>query len=789
MRKRIILLMGIVALILVGVYIFESTLTDEFTSNLTSPVITLLSAGMIALTLKEKKLFKKNFVIIMVGILIWSFSDFVWLLYESVFHINPEDSVLLLYLYLLPNIFIMAAAILYFVENQKRWHQFQLVVDVSSAVMFITILVWTILLKSVTLSDWSIHENIVNILYILTDVITLSILITLLLSARREMISTTMKWVIAGVLTYITIDFIYVYAYWIKSYDSNTFIDVIYLISLLMFGFASYYDNYGNSPIIIPELDEEISSRGRPIKFFYFLIFPFAFALTGFIDWILFFFLVFVLLLYQYVSVQIRLFVKNEALLKKEHEYNIELEKQIEIRTSQLQRANLKLTELSIMDTLVSLPNRRHFMDNLNFKISELEQPITLFYMDLNNFKSINDLHGHEMGDKILSIFSDRLFGLKNEHQEIARLGGDEFALIDANPDQTFESMKQTAESLLALTDDKLYIGDYMFDIGISIGISQYPSDATIPSQLIKLADLAMIQAKKTIGTSNYVFYTSRDMEQLARKSRIELLLDQIDYDEEFKLVFQPQIDAFTGAVIGVEALLRWHSAELGFVPPLEFIKIAEEKNHIVQIGKWVIENAVKQIGSWNKSYHASLSMGINISALQFDTVDFMSYLEGVIEKYAVKPSWIDLEITETSTLNTGASMEEIFTKLTNYGIKISIDDFGTGYSSLFYIKRFNIDQLKIAKELIDQLVESEQQRLIVKTIILMAQGLNIKTIAEGVENKAQADVLCELGCDRIQGYYYSKPLSPTDFEDQFLKKGLNVEDTSIHIYDRPTHE
>ncbi len=789
MRKRIVLIMGFIALILVGVYIFESRLTDEFLSNVTSPVITLLSAGMIGLTLKGKKLFKKNFYLLMFGVLSWSASDLLWMLYESVFHINPEDSILLLYTYLLPNIFIMAAAILYFVENQKRWNQFQLVVDVSSAVMFITILVWTILLKSVTLSDWSIHENIVNILYILTNVITLSILITLLLSARRDMISTTMKWVIAGVVTYITIDFIYVYAYWIKAYDSNTFIDTIYLISLLMFGFASYYDNYGNSPIILPELDEEISSKGRPIKLFYFLIFPFAFALTGFIDWILFFFLVFVLLLYQYVSVQIRLFVKNEALLKKEHEYNVELEKQIEIRTSQLKRANLRLTELSIMDTLVSLPNRRHFMDNLNFKINELEQPITLFYMDLNNFKSINDLHGHEMGDKILGIFSDRLFGLKNEHQEIARLGGDEFALIDANPDQTFESMKQTAESLLALTDDKLYIGDYMFDIGISIGISQYPSDATIPSQLIKLADLAMIQAKKTIGTSNYVFYTDRDMEQLARKARIELLLDQIDYDEEFKLVFQPQVDAFTGEVVGVEALLRWHSAELGFVPPLEFIKIAEEKNHIVQIGKWVIENAVKQIGSWNKNYHTSLRMGINISALQFDTVDFMSYLSDIIRIYEVHASWIDLEITETSTLNTGPSMEEIFKRLSDYGVQISIDDFGTGYSSLFYIKRFNIDQLKIAKELIDQLVESEQQRLIVKTIILMAKGLKIKTIAEGVENKAQADVLCELGCDRIQGYFYSKPLSPTDFEEQFLKKGLNVEDTSIHIYDRPSHE
>ena len=373
------------------------------------------------------------------------------------------------------------------------------------------------------------------------------------------------------------------------------------------------------------------------------------------------------------------------------------------------------------------------------------------------------------MGDEVLRIISNRFIAWQGEDKFVARVGGDEFAVIHSHDALANKQINhEICAQILGLFTDFITIGDYVFSVSASIGISRYPYDATDKYSLVKHADLAMYQAKKSGDPSKCVFYSREHGEQVKRKNEIELLLKTIDYDKEFSLHYQPQFSIDGKLLLGVEALIRWQNANLGFVSPTEFIQIAEETGSIIKVGKWVIDTAFRQIKAWHVMGYKTLQIGINLSPLQFDSVDFFPYIIEKINTYQIDPAWIEFEITESSAMNSGTISEEIFTALANLGVQISIDDFGTGYSSLSYLKRFDIDRLKIAKELIDHIVDDYEERLIIKSIILMAKGLGLFTIAEGVETKEQLDILTELECNAIQGYYYSKPLTKEVFESTY---------------------
>ena len=478
----------------------------------------------------------------------------------------------------------------------------------------------------------------------------------------------------------------------------------------------------------------------------------------------------FFVFMYYYVSRYIQKSIKNESLLATERFINERLEDLVAMRTKDLRASYDKMERLAVTDTLSALYNRRYFLDKLDALIEKDNVFFSLYYLDFDHFKIINDIHGHEMGDSVLQVISERFLRWQSENLIIARVGGDEFGIIQIHgPLTNRESNFELSKRIVKLFEEKVLVGDYIFEVGVSIGISRFPYDAKDRESIVKYADLAMYQAKKNTETEKVMFYSQNYGAVVERKNRIELLLKTIDYDAEFTLNYQPQFSITGEKLIGVEALLRWHSPELGFVPPMEFIEVAEDTGSIIKIGKWVIDCAFRQIKQWNVSAGSSLQMGINLSPLQFDSVDFFPFIISKLEEYEIDPTWIDFEITENSAMNSGTIMEELFTALSGLGVQISVDDFGTGYSSLSYIKRFDIDRIKIAKELIDHIVENEDERLIIKAIILMSKGMGLSTIAEGVECKEQLDILSSLGCDAIQGYYFSKPLTKVVFEEKYL--------------------
>ena len=411
-------------------------------------------------------------------------------------------------------------------------------------------------------------------------------------------------------------------------------------------------------------------------------------------------------------------------------------------------------------------------MEILDQLIQEGESPFHLYYLDLDHFKAINDVHGHEMGDKVIRILAERFNEWKPEDIYVARVGGDEFGIIQKmKPNENQLKDETFCKAIIKLVSKRVEIGDYIFDVGCSIGISRFPIDGDSRDALVKYADLAMYQAKKISDRNKFVYYSKQHGEQVARNNRIEMLLKTIDYGQEMCMHYQPQFDLMTGELIGAEALIRWNNPEMGFIPPDVFIPISESTGSIIKLGKWIIETVFSQMKSWETQFNRPLKVGINLSPLQFDSSDFFPFIADKIKAYGIDAGLVEFEITENSAMNSGTIMEEIFTGLSGMGIQIAVDDFGTGYSSLSYIKRFDIDRLKIAKELIDHIEVNHDERLIIKAIILMAKGMGLLTIAEGVENEAQRNILRDMGCDAVQGYFYSKPLPVENFEQAYFQK------------------
>lgn len=761
-------------------YVISNSYENQWISNILSPIATLMSGVLISMTLKNSKIVGKSWLFLASMAFFWGVSDLIWMILYNVYNVDPEESVLLLYLYIIPNLFLVLAGVFYFKRNLKKWHQFQLVVDALITFVILGIILLFSIFEELLHSSLGFHEYFTTVSYLALDLIALGILVVLLLSARVSQLSCTMIITILGYLTYIFADLVYVYQALTDRYIPNTLIDTAYVLSIIIFGVAAYVEYLKPTLIYNPDSIISPENQGGNKRLLVLLLFPIVLIYLGLLKWFAMLFILFFLGAYYYISIQTQKTISTEGQLMTERLMNEKLEEIVNTRTKALQESYRKLEKIAMTDMLSDLYNRRYLIGKLDELLLKRDTYFSFYYLDLDHFKVINDIHGHEMGDEVLKVISTRLYHWRKENLTIARLGGDEFGIIHL---QAVEDGKASCASIcneiFELLSEKVVIGDYAFDVSVSIGISRYPYDAVDRESLIKHADLAMYQAKKINGDERFVFYNHHHGAAVERRNQVELYLKQADFDRDFSLHYQPQFKISDQSLIGVEALIRWHQPEIGMVSPAEFIPISEETGMIIRIGKWVIDKAFEQIAVWNTSGteqggNRALRMSINLSPLQFDSVDFFPFIQERMTFHNVKPEWIDFEITENSAMNSGTIMEEIFTALSGLGVSISVDDFGTGYSSLSYIKRFDLDELKIAKELIDHIVENQEERLIIKAIILMAQGMGLSTIAEGVETEDQLAILKELGCDAIQGYLYSRPITAGDFESKYLSENLS---------------
>ncbi|MBN2221027.1 MAG: EAL domain-containing protein [Vallitaleaceae bacterium] len=775
MKNVIRVLASIMLISLIGYFISNAFLNQEI-SNFFSPITTLSTGVLILIVARNMKFLRRNWYFLAFVALFWGLADFVWMLMYNLFGIDPEESVFLYYVYALPNLFLVATGISYFYYNLKKWHRFQLVADAVAIFILTFLLIQQSIFIDMQFDAEDIHYFVSNMLYLFLDLLAFTIMALLVSSARVKRISNTMLMLIIGYFGFVLTDLVFVYQDIHGLYTPNGWVDSLYLSSIVMFGIAAVYDYFYPSLIEKPEFVKTPQNMGSSHRLVYLLVIPILEFFTGLISLQTMALVFVVILVYLFVSGYIQIAIRNEYLLKRQREMNEQLEEIVQQRTKEFQEANEQLMASSYTDSLCNIYNRKFFIHHIDRLIEENKKGFSIYYIDLDHFRQINEVHGQEMGDHVLKAISEKLVTRKSESTMVARVDGDEFGIIRIHGDDEVNNSEQTlvchgvCEELMDLFHEPILVEGYAFHIEVSIGIARFPMDTNNRETLLKFASLALAVAKKNNQNQKCVVHSKSHSLDYDRRTQIQALLNKMNYDDELSLHYQPQYDIDGEHLVGVEALLRWNSSVLGFVSPGEFIPLAEESGAIVRIGRWVMDKASAQIVEWNTKHGMNLRVGINLSPLQFDSVDFFPFIEEVFSRYDLDPTWIDFEITETSAMNSGTVMEEIFTTLSGLGAQISIDDFGTGYSSLSYIKRFDIDQLKIAKELIDHIVENEDERLIIKAIIFMAKGMGLKTIAEGVESSEQYELLKELGCEAIQGYYFSRPLTKEAFEERYFR-------------------
>ncbi|WP_449620262.1 putative bifunctional diguanylate cyclase/phosphodiesterase [Robertmurraya sp. Marseille-Q9965] len=420
-----------------------------------------------------------------------------------------------------------------------------------------------------------------------------------------------------------------------------------------------------------------------------------------------------------------------------------------------------KLRLLAHYDTLTGVANRYTLNKRLESLIetaTKYNQQLAILFLDLDRFKHINDTLGHNYGDLLLKEVSLRLKGLIKNKDMIARLGGDEFIIVLPNIKHPKEAI-QLAESIIQALKNSFILKQHEIFVSTSIGISLFPIDGDAIEILLRNADKAMYKAKST-GKNHYELYHTDMHCDESKQMLMEIQLRKALERKEFHLVYQPIVDASTGKVAGMEALLRWNNDVLGNISPEQFIPLAEETGLIIPISEWVISQACEDIKSIHLNGYANMRVSINISALHFNQDSFVKSVEAILFTTNVNPRAVEFELTESMIMPNAIETIHKLVKLKKLGLKLSIDDFGTGYSSLSYLNRFPLDTLKIDKSFISKIGRYQDDTSIVEAIITIAHRLHLKVIAEGVESKKQLKFLKKEKCDLIQGYYLTKPIS-----------------------------
>jgi diguanylate cyclase (GGDEF)-like protein len=439
----------------------------------------------------------------------------------------------------------------------------------------------------------------------------------------------------------------------------------------------------------------------------------------------------------------------------------------------QLLRANQKVSELAQTDPLTNLANRRAFIDRLSASFAGLARNLTPFavhYIDLDHFKDVNDTLGHSIGDVLLQQASERLKKAAREGDLVARFGGDEFAVLQTD---AFESTASGALAgrIIAALGNPYFIEGNEVCVTASIGISHSSSALEGPDVAMMQADLALYRAKED-GRNCFRFHNMQLDQQVRMRVKMADELRVAIGSRQLELYYQPQVDIRSGRIVGLEALVRWNHPKHGLIAPSLFIPIAEKTGSIITLGKWVFDEACRQLKVWQDEGIAPALVAVNLSAIQCKRSDLEQDIAESLKRWGIKPAKMEVELTESVLMEATHEHSGIVERIRKLGLNVAIDDFGTGYSSLNYLTKYPVDRLKIAQELVFAVTTDSRHATVVRTAIRLAQELDIEVIAEGVETAEQARFLVSAGCKFAQGYHFSRPVT-AERVTTLLRQGL----------------
>jgi diguanylate cyclase (GGDEF)-like protein len=426
---------------------------------------------------------------------------------------------------------------------------------------------------------------------------------------------------------------------------------------------------------------------------------------------------------------------------------------------------SLRMSYLAQHDSLTDLPNRILLNDRVNQAMAlahRHQQQLAVLFLDVDRFKHINDSLGHDVGDRLLQSVAQRLLGCVRKSDTVSRQGGDEFVILLSEVTRAQDAAVSAEKILMALSTPHR-IDRHDLHVTASIGIVIYPDDGTEAETLMKHADFAMYHAKDS-GRSNYQFFTPDMNVRAIKRQSLENGLRHALERQEFVLHYQPTMNLETGAIVGVEALIRWRHPHLGLVPPAQFVPVAEECGFIVAIGRWVLREACRQARAWQDAGLPPMRIAINVSAAELRDKDFVAGVSAILTESGLESRYLELELTETYLMQDSTSTAAVLQSLKDTGVQLALDDFGTGYSSLSHLKRFPIDTLKIDRSFVRDLTTDADDASIVSAVISMGKSLHMRVVAEGVESREQLAFLHEQSCPEGQGYYFSRPMVAKEF-------------------------
>ncbi|ANU22055.1 putative bifunctional diguanylate cyclase/phosphodiesterase [Planococcus donghaensis] len=677
--------------------------------------------------------------------------------------------------YFLQIVFYLAAFVYQLKQREEISYQIKFLFDMMILITVSTALSWHFLIQHVLPGQSASPLLIVvSLAYPIGDLLLMFGVISLYIGFSHPLPHRVATLIIIGLIFQVFADTAHLYSTLSDTYSSGNLYDPLWALSLLLVALAGLHalepSAKRSSKLALAPNDERISIR---ILLPYFSLMILFIAMTieqkedmqGLIIGA-------GIAAFLILTRQIFTLGDNRRLLSKYNQLTSVLEHKIEQRTAEVTSSNSQLKEtvqqmkhMAYHDVLSGLPNRRLFLEKLEDAIANAKQKshkLAVVFIDLDRFKNINDTFGHEFGDLLLQAFSQRILDNLRSSDTLSRQGGDEFTLllnnIKAEKDiaPMIHKLQKALEKPLIIKNQELYIS-------MSIGISVYPKDGDTTDELLKNADNAMYSAKEK-GRNNYQFF-SKDMAFVAaRKTALEGDLNRAVINKEFTLHYQPQILAKTGEIIGMEALIRWQKNDGSIVSPGEFIPLAEETRLILPIGEWVLYTACQQAKKWHDDGNSHLKLAVNLSSLQFMHDDLITTIQKVLKTTGFKASSLELEITESVVLDDAEKAISRMQTLREIGVQIAIDDFGTGYSSLSYLKRFPLNNLKIAQPFVQDMATNPRDKSLVEAIIFIAHSLDMSVIAEGVETEEQLALLQDLGCDEIQGFLFSRPLPVAHF-------------------------
>jgi diguanylate cyclase (GGDEF)-like protein/PAS domain S-box-containing protein len=453
--------------------------------------------------------------------------------------------------------------------------------------------------------------------------------------------------------------------------------------------------------------------------------------------------------------------------LRGANEQLLETNQRLEIAHNHLLQTEKRIRYMAQHDVLTGLPNRALLQDRVTQAITQAYRDsklMALLFIDLDNFKQINDSLGHLVGDDLLRLVAARLTQCVRRTDTVARLGGDEFVICLPGMDSGTDAAL-LAQKVLDSLEAPFIIDEQELHASASIGISIFPADGIDAESLMQAADTSMYHAKE-LGRANYQFFTPALNTAVQQRLAIESQLRQALPRGEFLVLYQPQVEIATGRIVSAEALIRWQQPVRGLVSPLEFIPIAEDTGMILRIGEWVLREACAQVKRWRDLGHTHMTIAVNLSTRQVLQPGFAGVVAGILRDTGLPPAALDMEITESVLMQPSDENIATLKELAGMGVRLSVDDFGTGFSSLAYLNRFPIHSLKIDRSFVRGLEHDASDRAITSTIIAMARNLHLKVIAEGVETSAQATFLVQHGCLLAQGYFYGKPADAGEFAE-----------------------